>query len=594
MAATAETMRAGTRRITRRRIKTLPIVLILAAGGGIGWWAWQNGHPPDELAGKLITAPVTKGDLQETISATGSVTAQTGAMVKIGSQITGRIKRLYADVGSTVKAGEVIAELDLPDIQAQLDQAHANLASSITKLAQQESGVSMQRTQTSSAVQQAEADLRSAYAKLASAQASYTLQTVQTPNDIRRAQAAVTTAQSALSTAKSNQAQTQASANLQISNAQEQLNQAVANEKNSSANLKRQQDLYKQGFVAASLVDSAQASNSVDQSLVTAARQSVQLIREKVTADLQSAKDQVAQATDNVESARAALTAAQAGTYQDKSRQADVQNARAQVGLAQAALRTARGNVAQDTLKMQDVQAARDAVKMAQAQVDYNKAQLDKTSIRSPITGTVLQLAAQQGETLAAGLSAPTLIIVADLKRLQVDAFVDETDIGKVRLGQDAEIRVDAFPRKVFKGHVIKVASGSTIQQGVVTYDVAVALDKTKQVLKPDMTASVTLHTGVRTGVLLVPAEAVKASGRGSSTITVATLKDRKQVLETRQVKVGASDGVSTEIRDGVKEGETVVLAGAPDPKKKQMGPSSPFGPSQNRPGGGAGGGRRG
>ena len=88
----------------------------------------------------------------------------------------------------------------------------------------------------------------------------------------------------------------------------------------------------------------------------------------------------------------------------------------------------------------------------AQAQVDYAKAQVQKTFIRSPISGTVLQLAAQQGETLAAGLSAPTLIIVADLNRLQVDAFVDETDIGKVRLGQEADVTVDAFPQHVFKG----------------------------------------------------------------------------------------------------------------------------------------------
>ena len=78
---------------------------------------------------------------------------------------------------------------------------------------------------------------------------------------------------------------------------------------------------------------------------------------------------------------------------------------------------------------------------------------------------------------LAAGLSAPTLIIVADLNRLQVDAFVDETDIGKIRVGQQADITVDAFSKRAFKGHITKVASGSTIQQGVITYDVTIALD---------------------------------------------------------------------------------------------------------------------
>src|SRR2546421_12365262 len=134
------------------------------------------------------------------------------------------------------------------------------------------------------------------------------------------------------------------------------------------------------------------------------------------------------------------------------------------------------GNRSQDTLKQQDIQQARSTMDAAKSQVDYFRAQLDKTFIRSPISGTVLQMAAQQGETLAAGLSAPTLIVVADLNRLQVDAFVDETDIGKVKLGQDADITVDAYSKRVFKGKVAKIASGSTIYDGGFTYERTIAL----------------------------------------------------------------------------------------------------------------------
>src|SRR5690349_9706145 len=111
---------------SRRRFRARYLVALVIMAG-LGWWGWQLMHPKDTGAAGLITAPVTRGDLALTVSATGSVTAQTGAMVKIGSQITGRIKRLYADVGSEVKAGSVIAELDLPDIDAQLNQAEANL-----------------------------------------------------------------------------------------------------------------------------------------------------------------------------------------------------------------------------------------------------------------------------------------------------------------------------------------------------------------------------------------------------------------------------------------------------------------------------------
>src|SRR5207249_6578962 len=125
---------------------------VLAGLAGLGWFGWEKLHPADTTLAGMITAKVTPGDLNESVSATGSVTAQTGAMVKIGSQITGRIKRLYADVGSQVKAGQVIAELDLPDIRAQLDQAEQNLAAARTKLVQQETGVPQTRAQSQTGV----------------------------------------------------------------------------------------------------------------------------------------------------------------------------------------------------------------------------------------------------------------------------------------------------------------------------------------------------------------------------------------------------------------------------------------------------------
>src|SRR5205807_9495559 len=162
-------------------------------------------------------------------------------------------------------------------------------------------------------------------------------------------------------------------------------------------NLKRQQALLQRGFVAAMVVDQAQADDTVNQSKVQAGLSNLQLVKAKVAADLQNARDQVTQ--------------------------------------AQAALSTAQANTAQNILKQQDIQQAREAVRVSQAQVDYARAQVQKTLIRTPISGTVLQLAAQQGETLAAGLSAPTLIIVADLNRLQGDAFAAETDTGQATLG---------------------------------------------------------------------------------------------------------------------------------------------------------------
>ena len=600
------------RKQLRRRLTWLAIALVLI-GGGTYWYTVRN--KAADKGPDLQTATAFRTTLVETVSATGSVTAQTGAQVKIGSQITGRIKRLYADVGSHVQAGQLIAVLDLPDIEAQVQQAQANLAQARTKLQQQLSGVGMQQVQTSEAVRQAQDALRSAQAKLNSAIAAATMSPHQTTSDIRRAQAGLGTAQAQLN-------QVQKSHALQIGTAQAQINQAQANYRNAATELQREQKLFKLGYIAASDLDTAQTQADVMLEQLNTAKQNLSLVQAKADSDVETARQQVDQAT-------ASLAAAKSETYNDVMRQQDVQNARAAVQQAASSLAAAKANTTQDVLKQQDVEAARQAVEQAQAQVDYQQAQYAKTFIRSPISGTVLQMAAQQGETLAAGLSAPTLIIVADLDRLQVDAFVDETDIGKVKLGQSATVTVDAFPDQQFSGKVTKIASGSTLQQNVVTYDVTVAIDDTKHLLKPDMTASVNIAVGVHPDVVAVPNEAVKQDNTGTYVYVVPKPGEGggnggpgagsggpgnggpgaggqpgwnggrggrgqggqggKALPQRRPVKTGATDGTYTEIKSGVDDGDTVVLAGWPPPEGFNGVQVTPFGMRPTRGGGGGG-----
>lgn len=531
---------------------------------------------------QLITAPVTTGNLQETISATGSVAAQTGAEVHIGSQITGVIKRLYADVGRYVRKGDLIAELDLPDLAANLRSAQDAYAAAQVKYQQQLSGIGQTRVQTASSIEQNRASVNSAQQKLSSAEAAYQQQANQTPSDIRKAQTSLSSAKAALSTSKATLVQTQAGANLNVANAKEALQQAQANAANSSANLQRLTALLAKGYESQADVDAATASNKVNQSLVASAQQNVQLTQQKVTADLQTAQDAVAQAQEGVNAAQAALDAANAEKYSTAARLADVKDSQAAVRQAQANLNSAIANGVNNTLKAQDVKQALAAMEQAQAQVAFSQAQYNKSFIRTPISGTVLQLASQQGETLAAGLSAPTLIIVADLNRLEIDSFVDESDIGKVRLGQLATCVVDAFPDQTFTGKVVKIASGSTIQSNVVTYAVTIAISDPHHELKPDMTASITIVTGQRTGVLLVPSVAVNIGSQGS-TVNVVKTVNGKQETQAVPVVTGGTDGVNTEIVSGLKKGDIVVLAGMEAGRGRGFGPQNPFGPSNQQ-----------
>ena len=544
------------------RIATWAITLLIL--GFIGFWTWGKLHPaPDQ---KLITAKIARGDLIETVSATGSVTAQTGAEVHIGSQISGTIKRLATDVGRQVKSGQLIAELDLPDLNAQMAQAQAALAQAETRYAQQLSGVHQVVTQTGSSLEIAQQSVKSAAEKLRVAQANASQQAIQTPSDIKKAA-------TLLSTAKSVLVQTQAGANLQVATATEAVVLAQANATNSAANLIRVHTLYLQGFTSAADYDAAKAQDGVFQAQVRSASHSLDLVKQKVTADLQASSDAVLSAT-------AALESAKAESQTIVARNADVRDAMATLNQAQATLAAAQANGVNDVLKSQDVNAAKEAVVQAKALVAFDQAQINKGSIHSPISGTVLQLAAQQGETVSAGLATQTLLIVADLNRLEIDCYVDETDIGKVKLGQIADCTVDAFPGKSFRGKVTKIASGSTIQQAVVTYDVTISIENKQQNLKPDMTASVSIQTGRLPNVVLIPAVALQIGAKGSS-VNLLKVVDGKQTIVSTPIVTGGTDGVNIEVKSGLKEDDTIVLAGAPATKTRPTTSSSPLTPSR-------------
>lgn len=606
----APTPKRGRNKHRQRLIAGGIIAAVLVAG----FLFWRSRSHSKNQRGTVKTAQLTRGSIVQKISSTGIVAAETGAQVKIGSQITGRIKRLYADVGSHVVAGQVIAELDAPDLKANLESARRNLGQAEARYQQQLAGVSMQHTQVATAFEQATSSLSSAQsraaqartavgaaesrlksaksglagaqakqksseARLRSAQAAATQQTTQGSSDIARAKAA-------LSTAQANLTQTQKSADVAVANAATALKQAQANASLAATNLKRQQNLLAKGYVSQSDVDTARTNQENTAQLLEAAQNTLESTKAQSKAQVQAAQDAVAEAqaalevaqasgytttmrTEDVRAAESDLVSAQAAVAQAdtavETAKDDVVTARSQVNSADADVRSARaaqaaalGNMSQDKVKQQDVKAAFQAVQQAKAQVAFQEAQYDKSYIRTPITGTVISLAQQEGETVAAGLSAPELIQVAALDRMEVVAYVDETDIGKVRLGQEAEVTVDAFPKTKFTGRVYKISSSPTMQQNVVTYACSVRLDKYQPgMLKPQMTADVQIILERAENLLLVPNEALKQS---KDQTRVVVMKDGKGELRT--IQTGRTDGTYTEVTKGLSDSDTVVLAG--------------------------------
>ena len=206
----------------------------------------------------------------------------------------------------------------------------------------------------------------------------------------------------------------------------------------------------------------------------------------------------------------------------------------------------------------EDLQYAEAQVLQAKAALKIAEANLGYATISAPMGGVVASVSTQQGETVTSGSAAaqaPTFVTIIDLSRLQVDAYVDETDIGKLRVGQEATFNVDAFPDKEFGGRVTAIYPKAIIQQNVVTYDVVITIDNREGLLRPDMTTNTTITVAKRERVVAIPNQAVRREDGDR----VVFLQEGDRLVR-RAVKTGWKDKTYTEVLSGLREGERIVL----------------------------------
>ncbi|WP_346863145.1 efflux RND transporter periplasmic adaptor subunit [uncultured Draconibacterium sp.] len=339
------------------------LLIIIAASFSVWFYVFKTN---DKNEKKIQTAEVVRRDIGSTVLATGIIKPQVGAEVKVGSRVSGVVKKLRANIGDYVHAGQVIAELDNAELQAKLNQ---NIA----------------------AMNKAEADYE--YAKL---------------------------------------------------------------------NWERQKSLLEQNYISQQQYD-----------------------------------------------------------------------------------------IAENTYKIADAQ-----LKQAEANVEVAKVQLSYTTIYALTSGIISSVSTQEGETVLAGLSAPTFVNIIDLNRLEVQVYVDETDIGKIFTGQEVTFTVDTYTDTDFKGKVTAIYPKAVIQDNVVNYIVVVEIeDFQDKILRPEMTTTVTIYLESRKDVLTVPSRAITRE-KGERFVTVVDGDARIN----KKIKTGWFDNSYTEVTEGLEVGEIVLL----------------------------------
>ncbi|HXF66674.1 MAG TPA: efflux RND transporter periplasmic adaptor subunit, partial [Burkholderiales bacterium] len=194
---------------------------------------------------------------------------------------------------------------------------------------------------------------------------------------------------------------------------------------------------------------------------------------------------------------------------------AALDKAQAAFEAAREQVRTAQAQLAVGEAQVRNVEAL---VKQREAQLAQARVDLERTTIRAPVDGVVVKKSVEPGQTVAASLQAPELFVIAqDLRRMQVEASIDEAEVGRVREGQLATFTVDSFPGRTFTGRVGQVRKAAQVVQNVVTYTAVIATSNPDLILFPGMTANVRIVTDTRENVLKVPNAALRFRPAGAA-----------------------------------------------------------------------------
>ncbi|PYQ88110.1 MAG: efflux RND transporter periplasmic adaptor subunit [Acidobacteria bacterium] len=262
----------------------------------------------------------------------------------------------------------------------------------------------------------------------------------------------------------------------------------------------------------------------------------------------------------DAEFARRAFERAKSLFAQNLISQSTLDDAHSVVDVAENRKRAAQSQLAVSQAKVAE---ARAQVAQAKAATDRAAEDLANATIRAPIAGTVLTRDVEVGSPVSSilnlGANATLVMTIGDIDQVFVRGKVDEADIGRVRLGQPARIRVETFKEKTFNGRVTQISPMGVEKDNVTSFEVRVSIDNPGKELKANMTANAEIVLEEHANALIVPESAVTYDAQKNAFVSVVSpgaKSGRKKV----QVKVGVGNGTKIEVLDGLKAGDKVIV----------------------------------
>lgn len=501
-----------------------------------------------ELAGQSLTAKVERGDVLVSVVESGAIEAVQSVEVK--SRVSGRVSDLLVKEGDKVAAGQLIARIDPQELRLQYQQVSAQLRGAESSAARSALNIGLTESQVRNALIQAEqryiTALRDWQNQPALTRASVEQARIAFDNAVRARDLLVNTTQP------------QESVRLETTATQSKI--AWENDKRE---LERQKNLLAKGWVSQQAADNAAATLAASEANYKRTQDELARMQGRQAIEAKNADE-------SVNEAREALNRAIATANLDKNKEQALADAK-------AALNQAKANLRQIEMERKSAAQSRAQADQIRASVADNLRQLNETEIKAPMAGIVTKKLIEPGELVSAlsSFSGGTPIIeVSDLNTLQVKLQINEIDVARLRVGNDATIDIDALPEVQFKGTVMQIAPSNVVPTNtggggdtVVRYEVIVKIKNPDARIKPGMSARCTMIVENVKNVLRLPVEYVEKQGlKYFVNVKVKSGKPQK-----KEVTVGAISPQYMEIKTGLNEGEEIEKTSFRGPPRQGM-----------------------
>ena len=442
------------------------VVLVVAAAIVVGRivFATKEGAGNGE-AQNLKTATVERGDIAITIDATGTIKPLN--IVKVGSKASGKILELRVDAGDYVQKDDIIAVIETTYVQISLEQAQADLQSAEARLQQAEIDIQLQREQSEIQIRQAQESLIEAQQRLIQLKEDIRLEKIANQRGILDAENNLNIAKIRYKLLTSDEVRDETKRRARATLEQDKANLDLVTTEH-----ERNKMLSDKGLIPPAALESSLAQLKSAQARYRSSEENVKLVEQPATetelelgrADIKKAEFNLALAKERVEA--------------EAARDMDIELQQQRIVQAEESLKLTQANRKQITRKERDIETARLAVKRNEVQLELRQIEYNDTVIKAPISGTILEKLVEEGQVITSRLSSiaseegQTIVTMADLDTVYVVTEVDETDIGKVQIGQAVTINVEAYPDMPFQGEVLKIAPQGQVIQNVTTFEV--------------------------------------------------------------------------------------------------------------------------